>query len=136
MANDYASESGAEILGNAQVGKAFYLEQEKAGLAQLIVATLDDRIVGFAVMMDGYHPHFDKPIAVLDTLYVKPANRKSSVGLKIIAMARSWAVGNGYTLVSASAPTGSRLNALYARIGIHTDNDYLIPAGDNREIHH
>ena len=136
MAADYAAESGAAILGDAKVGKDYYYEQEETGVAQLIVATLNERIVGFAVLMDGYHAHFDKPVAVLDTLYVTPATRKSSVGARIIAMARAWACGKGYALLSASAPVGSRLNALYGRIGVHTDNDYLIPVGDNRELRH
>lgn len=131
LAMMYTLESGNPAFGRENVDTNWYLEQERDGVAKLIIAEADDHIVGFCVLCEGYHPHFSVPLVCIDVLYLTPAYRRGLAGLKLIRAAKRIARDNGFRFLQASAPAGSRLNKLYARIGQLTDNEYLIPLGDS-----
>ena len=96
----------------------------------LLVAETCDCIVGFAVIYHGLHLHYSKGIAVLETLYLDPAFRRGGLGIKLIRAAQKLAKHMGFEFMTASAPVGSRLNKLYARMGRATDVEYLFKLGD------
>lgn len=130
LARAYTLESGTPIFGNENVDVDWYLAGEQAGQANLIIAEKDEHIVGFAVIVDGYHPHFSIGLACLEALYLAPAYRRGVAGIKLIRAAQNLARNKGYRFLTASAPAESRLNALYKRLGEHTDNDYLFDLRD------
>ena len=131
MAAAYASESGTAEYGPASVDTDWYIALEDSGQAKLIVAECLDSIVGFAVVMEGYHGHFSEPIAILETIYVDPAFRRGATGIKLIKRAQEYAKRAGFDFMSASAPIDSRLNKLYERMGRATDVEYLFKLGGN-----
>lgn len=130
MAAAYTSESGTAEYGEANVAKEGYYTLEKYGDASLLVVESCDCIVGFAVIVHSYHMHFSKHIAVLETLYLDPVFRNGTLGIKLIRAAQKLAKQKGFEFMTASAPAGSRLNKLYARMGRATDVDYLFKLGD------
>ena len=129
MAAAYASESGTAEYGKECVDKATYLEAEQEGEASLLVAESCDCIVGIAVIVRGYHLHFSKHVAILETLYLDPAFRRGFAGIKLVRAAQKLAKERGYELMTMSAPYGSRLNKLFERMGRPTDIDYIVKLG-------
>lgn len=125
QADTYYAESGVEQYGRACPDRHAYEQLEEQGDIRTLVATVDGRIVGFAVILRSYHYHYSKPLAALETLWLDPDHRQSGIGLRLIYRAKEMAADMGYDLMTASAPAGSRLAYVYSRLGTKTDEDFI-----------
>lgn len=121
---EYAQESGNADLGVAVPNSARYLMLEEQGLAVCVGAFEGEDMIGFAAMILSEHPHYSATIVVCDALFIKKEQRKGPAGLRLISKVKEMAKEHGAVGVYFSAPEGSRLSKLFARLFTPTDRVY------------
>lgn len=121
---EYAKESGNDDLGLALPSTELYKALEAAGRCFFIGAFEGCGMVGFAVLMLNDHPHYSKTVGICDAIFVKYEHRQGPAGLKLIRKVQEVAKEHGAVGVYFSAPEGSRLSKLFARLFTPTDRVY------------
>lgn len=119
---EYADESGNPELGRANPRFEHYKALEAQGILSFIAAFEDDDMVGFAEVSVLKHPHFDRLIGSVGTLWLEKKARKGTAGLRLIRELMRVAKDKGAVGVYCSAPFGSRLERLYERLFRRTDS--------------
>ena len=90
-------------------------------IAETFVAVVDEKIVGYlSLIKEKYYTKH--PLANMFMFYVKPENRRSSIGIRLleasIEQAKEWEVCAYYVGISAGiAKTDSSLLNLYRKFG-------------------
>lgn len=119
---DYATESGNPCFGEANPQIDKYLVLEDMDRMKASAAFEDDVIVGFVAVIVSPHLHYGTEIATIDTLWLDQSHRKGSAGLRLIREAQRLAKEEfGVDNLLCSAPAGSRLSTLLAKIARKTD---------------
>lgn len=112
---EYAQESSIAGLPTPTYHEAHYLRLERAGVAQLLVATLDDALIGFAIALVNVNPHYDQVLGVFESFFVAKAHRKSGAGLKLRKAAEQHAAERGAIGFLIPAPKGGKLARVLER---------------------
>lgn len=112
---EYAMESSIADLPPPGYHEAHYLRLERAGVAQVIVATVDGELVGFVIVLVNTNPHYDAKLAVFESFFVREAYRKTGAGLKLRQAAEQHATEQGAIGFLISAPSGSKLARVMER---------------------
>lgn len=119
---EYADESGNPELGGAMPCFEHYKALEDQGILTFIGAFEGEAMVGFAEVSVLKHPHYDKLIGSVGTLWLEKRARKGTAGLRLIRELMRVAKSKGAVGVYCSAPYGSRLERLYERLFKRTDS--------------
>lgn len=61
-----------------------YDHLEKLNLLSVYGAVVSGRLVGFATCLNGVIPHYGSAIAIVESLYLMRAHRRSGLGLRLI----------------------------------------------------
>ena len=117
----YAAESGNADLGDACPKASVYDSFDCAGLLRSIAVLDQGRVVGVLVMLLQDHPHFSKPVAHVDSIFLDKAHRRGAAGLRLVRRALDVARESGAAGCYFSAPEGSRLSRLFELLFKPTD---------------
>ena len=122
-ANDYAEESGNPCFGKANPQIESYKSLEDLGLWKISGAFENGALVGFVAVMKSTHLHYGVDICTIETLWLDQVHRKGPAGLRLIREAQRLAKTEfGVDNLLCSAPAGSRLSLLLAKIARKTDD--------------
>ena len=92
-----------------------------AGGLILFSATLDGVIVGYASAFICRHTHYDMLLAHHDTLYLHPAHRNGSTGLRLIKAVEQEAFARGAERMMWTAKPGSAFERILHGKGYHAE---------------
>lgn len=116
IVEDYAAESGNPDLGEAVPEIEFYDRMERADMLRCVAAYDGDRIVGIVVVVVTKYPHFGKPVASVESMWLARSHRAGGAGLRLIRRAQVVAKEMGAVGIYFGARAGSRLAELYGRL--------------------
>lgn len=128
---EYALESGNPDLGCSNPCFEHYKKLEDMGVLSFVAAFEDEAMVGFAEVSVLNHPHYNRMIGSVGTLWLEKNARKGSAGLRLIRELMKVAKSKGAVGVYCSAPFGSRLERLYERLFKRTDSVFWVNFGGN-----
>ncbi len=74
------------------------------------------KLIGFVVVLTPVLPHYGRIMAIVESLFVASAYRKSGAGLKLIRRAEKCAKNFGSPAIIFSAPLGGNLEKLLPRL--------------------
>lgn len=116
LAQEYASESSIEGLGEAVPQREIYAMLERSGMLHTLVAFNQTEIVGFISLLVSMSPHYGKRTAVCESFFVTEAHRKSGVGLRLLRKAEALGKELGAVGMLVTAPTGGILERVLPRV--------------------
>lgn len=101
--------------------RAIYDALASAGALIALTVTDEEAIVGYASAVLSPHPHYDMLIAQHDTLYLAPAYRRGSLGIRLMQAIEQESIERGAQRVMWHAKPGSQFSKLVERMGYHTE---------------
>lgn len=101
--------------------RAMYDALASVGGLLAFSATDDGELIGYASAFFCRHPHYDMAIVQHDTLYLMPAYRQGSVGLRLIAAIEKEAKERGAERMLWTAKTGSTFERILQGKGYQTE---------------
>lgn len=121
---EYARESALAGLPDPQEKLSAYQALEASGSDTFCAygAFLDDRLIGFVVLLTPVLPHYGMTVAVAESLFVGSEYRKSGAGMLLIRQAEKRAKEVRSPGMLFSAPSGGRLAVILPRIGYRETN--------------
>ena len=112
-------EHGIE-LGDRAIAAGVEGHLNDASRGAVLVAKLDDRIVGFAILATIWTVEYGGRVAWLEELYVVPSCRNSGVGTELLAVALRSAREMDCAAVDLEVDVEhARAENMYARAGFH-----------------
>lgn len=108
----YEAESGTAEFGKYRPNWAQYKAMEESGWFTAIGAFCDDRLVGMITVLHGPNPHIGAVIASTESFFVMPEERKTGIGLVLLAHAEQVAREKGAQAIFVCAKTGTKLAKL------------------------
>ena len=88
------------------------------GLIKVFIARFDGNVIGYNTYYVTTHlQNKNYAIAVQDTLFVHPAHRNGSVGIKLITLAENKLNEMGVNLIIQTVATAVDISALFERLG-------------------
>ncbi len=119
---EYADESLNQQIGPANPQWDTYRHLEEIGLMRVVGAFEGDTLAGFVFVLVSVLPHFGKPVASTESVFVRPESRRGGTGTRLLRAAEATAKGMGADGFLVSAPTGSRLERIMPRQGYRETN--------------
>ncbi len=102
-------------------GAAYRLLDGSAAF-QIYGAFRSERLIGFVALLTPVLPHYGVAIAVAESLFVAPEQRKTGAGLQLLHAAETHARALGSPGLLVSAPTGGPLGKVLPRRGYRETN--------------
>lgn len=118
----YAKECGVTAFGNWHVSWELYKRLEQASLLHAFCALKDGKPVGLIVGIVSEHFHYSLRMMTIDTIFVKPEYRNTSISARLISSVMRRAKNEGVTSFLISCPPNSDLDKALA----HQKNYQLI----------
>lgn len=112
---EYAAECANPLLGATNPVSAMYEMLEGSGNAQCFAGYVGDpvgKMCGFAVVLTSSVPHYGRPFATVESLFVSRDGRRSSLGAELMHAAEAYAGNRGCSAIFYTAPVNSRLAKL------------------------
>jgi ribosomal protein S18 acetylase RimI-like enzyme len=108
-------------------GARAYLEQRiGAADATVLLAELDDDVVGFALMYPGWSSLRMAPILQLSDLFVDPAARAQGAGRMLMEACEAFGVERGAARLQLETQrTNTVAQALYTELGWEIDEEFI-----------
>ena len=123
---EYAYECRIAGLPAPDPDRKTYRAMESTGFIKLFGAYIGDVMVGFASVMVNSLPHYSRPVAVTESIFVSSTHRKSGAGLKLLRQAEQYAKNMGAVGILVSAPAGGKFAAVLERTAYrHTNQVYF-----------
>lgn len=122
LVSTYAEESLNQAIGPANPQWDTYRHLEEIGLMRVVGAFDGDTLVGFVFVLVSVLPHFGKPVASSESVFVRPESRKHGTGTRLLRAAETMAKEMGADGFLVSAPTGSRLERIMPHQGYRETN--------------
>ena len=97
--------------------RAIYAALADAGALIILTVTDGESLVGYASAAISPHPHYDMLVAQHDTLYLAPAYRLGSLGLRLMAALEREATNRGAERMMWHAKPGSTFARMVERMG-------------------
>lgn len=113
---EYAVECSIAEIGAIDPQQSTYQRMADAGLFQFFVATEDTRMVGLASVITSIIPHYNRPVGVVESLFVEKRCRQTHAGLKLMSAIDAYAKEKGCAATLYSAPAGGPLEKLLGRM--------------------
>ena len=114
LLDEYAAECGNAGIGKPDMQVDTYRALESAGVLKVITARHDGELVGFAVYLLSVLPHYGKPVATTESVFVSPAHRDTGAGLALLKAVEDAALEAGASGLLMSAPVGGSLDRVLA----------------------
>lgn len=112
----YASECAIAGMPPPRPHWPMYQTLEDAGVLHTFLYHVDDRLVGFALMIVSLNPHYSAPIGVTESIFVDPeCEVVSDAGSSLLRNCYYKARELGAVGFLISAPAGGRLAALLGK---------------------
>ena len=92
-----------------------------AGALIAFSATVDGAVVGYASAFLCRHPHYDMLLGQHDTLYLHPAHRNGSTGLRLMKAIEQEAFARGAERMMWTAKPGSAFERILQSKGYRTE---------------
>lgn len=112
LMDEYAKDAALEGLPPPKANLELYRAMEAAGFTTTIVALVDNRVIGAAILNVVILPHYSVPIATIESLFVEKRSRNTGAGLFLLIEAESAAKGKGAKGLFVNAAIGSKLEAM------------------------
>ncbi len=122
LLEEYACESSISGLPHPSAKGEVYKLIESTGALHTIAAFLDDMLIGFVTILASPLPHYGILIAVVESIFVTKAHRKTGAGLKLIREAERYAKSVRSPGLLVSAPYGGDLAEVLPSIGYVESN--------------
>jgi GNAT superfamily N-acetyltransferase len=103
-----------------------YQPLESTGVLATFVWASGGRIVGYLLVLTCVVPHYERPMAVIESIFIDTAHRKGGAGLAFLQAAEERARHQGCQHVLASAPSGGRLADVLPRRGYREANRVFV----------
>ncbi len=117
IASAMAGGMNPDLAARAAAGTRVAEALERPGV-QVLVADLEGKPAGIAVVGTRFDGLLDAPNLAVDELFVMPAARRHGVGRQLMAAVARLAESEGYALVFAHVPSADKAsNRLLARLG-------------------
>lgn len=114
---EYYAECHNPEMGPMGIAQDLYHKLEDVGALHAIAA-YDDDLIGFTGVMITPSPHYGgRWTAHMESVFVTSKYRHTCAGLRLIRAAEQLARHAGCEWITGSAPTGSRLDRVFPRIG-------------------
>lgn len=97
--------------------RLFALVEQVLTLGVVLVAEMEDQLVGMIALVALEHPFSGEPFGDELVWWVEPTHRGHTVGPHLLDMAEAWARSKGLTMLKMVAPAGSNLGSFYERMG-------------------
>lgn len=119
----YARECSIEGLPRFNPHQDLYEAIERAGALHMLGAFHEERLIGFLVMLVSMNPHYSVPLAVTESWFVAPEQRKTGAGLELYGTAKHLARDFGAKAMFVSAPAGGKLAGVMQAMGARKTNE-------------
>jgi GNAT superfamily N-acetyltransferase len=116
VASAYADEGAYSGMPTPQPSRDAYRSMEQRGFLAVMRVDRDGALVGFATLVLTVSPHYGVPIAVIESVFVMPEHR-GAAGARLVRAIIETARTSGAHTILATAPIGSRLGRMLAKIG-------------------
>lgn len=124
---EYGAESALVGLPPPSAKLEQYRALEAAGALHVISATLDGQLIGLVTVLAAPLPHYGGVrVAFSESIFVRPAHRKTGAGLRLIKAAEQKAAALGCPDFMPTAPIGSDLEQVLARRGYRATNTVFL----------
>lgn len=117
MLDEYAQESAIHGLPHPKVNIETYRALEKVGAIHILGAFLEEKLIGFFVVLSPVLPHFGVKVAVAESFFVSKEHRKTGAGLKLLKAAEAYAMAVGSCGLLVSAPMNGILSEILPNVG-------------------
>lgn len=95
---------------------AFYEAAEKGGVLRIFTIRDDDKLVGYAVYLVRYAPHYKESLqAVQDVIFLAPEYRKGAIGRGFVAFADQMLKAEGVQVTYQHSKIRSPIDAVLVR---------------------
>lgn len=122
----YAEECQISGLPPAQHQPDIYRALEQNGALHLLGAYEGLELVGFASYLVTVLPHYGKPVATTESLFVAPEFRSTGAGIKLIRTMERQALQLGAIGILVSAPVRGQLSKVMPGLNYrHTNEVYF-----------
>lgn len=115
LLDEYASESATEGLPTPKADENLYLTLERSGAMHVLIAKVEDALVGFLVLLVSRNPHYSTKLAIAESFFVAADRRKTGAGRALIAAAKRLGRDLGAAGFFVSAPLGGKLAKVLER---------------------
>lgn len=126
---EYAAECAIAGLPAPMPSREMYEAIEASGMARVIGAFCDDRLVGFIVLLVSFNPHYSAKLAVCESYFVGKDHRKSGAGLRLRNAAVDVAVDLGAKGIFICAPKGGKLAEVMEKSGDYIETNRVFFRG-------
>jgi GNAT superfamily N-acetyltransferase len=117
LKEEYAAECAIREIPWPQVSWQTYHSLEQAGVLHVYAARVDQRLVGFVVLITSQSAEYGVPLTCTEAFFVAQASRATGAGLKLLAAAEARARALGSPGLAINAPLGGRLADLLPKCG-------------------
>jgi GNAT superfamily N-acetyltransferase len=115
---EYTAESATVVgMPPPDAKLAAYLELESTGMLHVFGAVCEAALIGFIVLLVTPVPHYGKPLATVESVFVAAKHRGTCAGLLLLNQVENLAAMLGAPGPMVSARSGSRLADLLERLG-------------------
>lgn len=122
LIDEYGAESTIDGMGPQCPQFDTYYKLEAAGMIHITGAFHGDELVGFVIVLASILPHYGKPVATTESLFLAKAYRKGNAGLRLLRSAEQRAKEIGAVGILVSAPAGGQLERILPRYGYTHSN--------------
>lgn len=112
---EYAAEAAIDGMPEADAKLGSYLALESRGSLRVFGATYEGTLIGFLVLLIQAVPHYDRPLAVAESVFVAARHRGTGAGLLLLSQAENLVQAETAYGPVVSARVGSRLADLLER---------------------
>ena len=116
---------GHTLVTSYNVNKDTYYNMENASLLDTLVATKDNKIVGFILATTTINPNYGDLQSTIMAIFVDKEYRKYGTAKKLIANMEDIVQAKGSKLLTISSPKDSHFNSYLSALGYkHINNFY------------
>lgn len=123
---EYTAESALVEMPPPNPTLETYQRMERSGALTVFVWAGAGRIVGYLKVLVSVIPHYERPMGVVESIFVASAHRSGGAGLRLIDAAEAHARKNGCIAVMLSSPVGGRLAGVLGRRGYRAANTIFV----------
>lgn len=116
LLQEYVAESAIADLPTPNAKIEIYQEIESTGTLHVIAGFMEDKLIGFIVIMSPVLPHYGALISVVESFFVSKQYRNTGAGLRLLRGAEDHAKSKGSPGLLISAPSGGVLESVLAGI--------------------
>jgi hypothetical protein len=119
---EYAEEGRIPGMPAPQFDPRRYRQLCEMGVLHTRISVIDERLVGFVLVLTTVLPKYSIMVAVTEAFFVGSAHRMSGAGLRLLRVAEAIAAQHAGGRLLVSAPFGGALSEVLPRVGYAETN--------------